>query len=108
MHPPANAPRTLPAADLSVSHPLQTGPLAIVGGCGHVGLPLGLAFARKGFHVDLIDTSPERVAMVNAGKMPFQEDDADALLAETVQAGRVRATADPSVLENAGCVIVTI
>src|SRR5262249_4889539 len=26
------------------ARPLQAGPLAIVGGCGHVGLPLGLAF----------------------------------------------------------------
>src|SRR5207245_11436980 len=32
---------------------LTTGPLAIVGGCGHVGLPLGLSFARKGYQVDL-------------------------------------------------------
>src|SRR2546421_612337 len=43
---------------------LSTGPLAIVGGCGHVGLPLGLAFARKGYQVDLFDTSAERVAQV--------------------------------------------
>src|SRR5262245_25855148 len=40
---------------------LQTGPLTIVGGCGHVGLPLGLAFARKGYQVDLVDTCSERV-----------------------------------------------
>ena len=51
--------------------PLANGPLVIVGGCGHVGLPLGLAFARKGHQVDLLDTSPERVAAVNQGKMPF-------------------------------------
>src|SRR5438132_925621 len=53
-------PVTRPAdADVNL---LGTGPLAIVGGCGHVGLPLGLAFARRGFQVDLFDTSAERVA----------------------------------------------
>src|SRR5262245_34176294 len=88
--------------------PLATGPLAVVGGCGHVGLPLGLAFARKGFQVDLVDTCAERVAEVNAGRMPFHEDDAEPLLAEMTRAGRLKATTDQAVLEDADAVIVTI
>jgi UDP-N-acetyl-D-mannosaminuronic acid dehydrogenase len=87
---------------------LQTGPLAIVGGCGHVGLPLGLAFARKGYQVDLLDTCSERVAQVNRGAMPFHEDDADALLTQTIKSGLVKATTDTSVLEDAAAIIVTI
>src|SRR5690349_5480001 len=87
---------------------LDVGPLAIVGGCGHVGLPLGLAFARKGYQVDLIDTSAERVALVNGGRMPFHEDDADVLLPELVQAGLVKATTETAVIEEASAVIVTI
>jgi UDP-N-acetyl-D-mannosaminuronic acid dehydrogenase len=85
-----------------------TGPLAIVGGCGHVGLPLGLAFARRGLRVDLLDTSAERVNQVNQGRMPFEEDDADALLAEVKQAGLVHATTDLQAIENASIVIITI
>src|SRR6516164_8161471 len=87
---------------------LEVGPLAIVGGCGHVGLPLALAFARKGYSVDLLDTSPERVALVNSGRMPFHEDDAEPLLAESVRNGHIKATTDPAVLEDASAVIVTI
>jgi UDP-N-acetyl-D-mannosaminuronic acid dehydrogenase len=87
---------------------LRFGPLAIVGGCGHVGLPLGLAFARQGHQVDLLDTSPERVAMVQAGKMPFHEDDADELLPRMIESGLLRATTNPAVLEDAAAVIVTI
>jgi UDP-N-acetyl-D-mannosaminuronic acid dehydrogenase len=87
---------------------LAVGPLAIVGGCGHVGLPLALAFARKGYSVDLLDTSAERVALVNSGHMPFHEDDAEPLLAQCVQSGRVKATTDPTVLEDAAAIIVTI
>src|SRR5689334_12406876 len=87
---------------------LATGPLAIVGGCGHVGLPLGLAFARKGYQVDLFDTSAERVAQVNAGHMPFHEDDADALLRESLAKGLVKATTDTTALEDASAIIVTI
>ena len=46
--------------------------------------------------------------MVNAGRMPFQEDGADDLLAELVKLGRVRATTEPVVPEDAHAVIVTI
>src|SRR5437588_37504 len=38
------------------------GRVAIVGGCGHVGLPLGMVLARAGLPVDLVDTSAERLA----------------------------------------------
>jgi UDP-N-acetyl-D-mannosaminuronic acid dehydrogenase len=101
---PQVAGRTAPESSL----PLNIGPLAVVGGCGHVGLPLGLAFARKGYAVDLVDTSAERIAQVNAGRMPFQDEEADALLAESVRSGLLKATADPAVIEDAGAVIVTI
>lgn len=87
---------------------LKSGPLAIVGGCGHVGLPLGLAFAARGHQVDLLDTCGERVAQVNAGHMPFQEDGADALLRQHAASGLLRATTDPAVLEDADAIIVTI
>jgi UDP-N-acetyl-D-mannosaminuronic acid dehydrogenase len=114
MHTPLNPPHAdldrpgqLPASEPD-NKELEVGPLAIVGGCGHVGLPLALAFARKGYAVDLLDTSAERVAMVNAGRMPFHEDDADALLAQSTRAGLVKATTDPAVLEDAAAVIVTI
>ncbi len=93
---------------LAGANPLKTGPLAIVGGCGHVGLPLGLSFARQGYHVDLVDTSPERVAVVNSGQMPFHEDDADELLKDTLAKGTLRATTDHKVLEDAAAIIVTI
>jgi len=87
---------------------LGTGPLAIVGGCGHVGLPLGLAFARQGYQVRLFDTSGERVAQVNAGRMPFHEDDAAELLSESLAKGLIKATTDTAALEDAAAVIVTI
>lgn len=87
---------------------LETGPLAIVGGCGHVGLPLGIAFARKGHQVDLVDTSRDRVVQVNRGQMPFHEEDTADLLPQLVQSGRLKATTDLSVLEDAAAIIVTI
>jgi len=101
-------PQTQPLSTAEQAAMLDIGPLAIVGGCGHVGLPLGLAFARKGYQVDLVDTSAERVAMVNRGEMPFHEDDAEALLASSIKAGLIKATTDMTALEDAAAVIVTI
>lgn len=101
-------PEAAEAAARATSTAAETGPLAIVGGCGHVGLPLGLALARKGYQVDLVDTSAERVALVNQGKMPFHEDDAQELLTALVGAGLVKATLDQNALEDASAVIITI
>src|SRR5262249_55192020 len=109
MQPPTDeSPRPAEVAAADAAPSRETGPLAIVGGCGHVGLPLGLAFARKGLTVDLVDACAERVAVVNGGRMPFPEDDADALLVEAVRAGRLRATTAQAVLESASAVIVTV
>jgi UDP-N-acetyl-D-mannosaminuronic acid dehydrogenase len=103
--------RTSPPAAPSPANgpvPHEAGRLAIVGGCGHVGLPLGMAFARAGCPVDLIDTSAERVAQVNRGRMPFQEEGADALLPVLVQSGRLRADTQLAAVATASAVIVTI
>jgi UDP-N-acetyl-D-mannosaminuronic acid dehydrogenase len=102
------APQLVAPPAPEVRAPLETGPLAIVGGCGHVGLPLGLAFAKKGYQVDLVDTSAERVALVNRARMPFDEEGAERLLADAVRSGLVKATTDTAVLEDASAVVITI
>jgi UDP-N-acetyl-D-mannosaminuronic acid dehydrogenase len=107
-HPPDDGPHSLFSPDRGDENDLDVGPLAIVGGCGHVGLPLALAFAAQGHSVDLLDASLERVAVVNSGRMPFHEDDAQPLLVESIRRGRIKATTDPAVLEDAAAVIVTV
>ena len=71
--------------------PAAKGSLAIIGGCGHVGLPLGLMLADAGYSVTLVDTSRERVAQVRSGKMPFMERGAEPLLARALAAKRLHA-----------------
>src|SRR5262245_40919733 len=78
-----------------------TGRITIVGGCGHVGLPLGMAFAKAGLRVDLLDTWADRVNQVNQGRMPFKEDGADELLPKLIESGLLRATSDPEVISQA-------
>tara|TARA_B100001250_G_scaffold413533_1_gene447984 strand:+ start:2294 stop:3460 length:1167 start_codon:yes stop_codon:yes gene_type:complete len=47
--------------------------ISIIGGSGHVGLPLGLAFAEKGMRVNLIDINDKHNKLINNGKLPFKE-----------------------------------
>ncbi|MFP5375230.1 MAG: nucleotide sugar dehydrogenase [Acidimicrobiia bacterium] len=81
--------------------------VVIVGGCGHVGLPLGLAFADRGLTVALYDVDEAAVATVNAGRMPFDEPGAPPVLARVVGRG-LEAGSDPAVVSTAECVVVVI
>ena len=82
--------------------------VVIVGGCGHVGLPLGLAFAARGVTVVLYDTSAAAVDAVNAASMPFREAGADEVLAQVRGSKRLRATTDAASIAGAEHVIVVV
>jgi UDP-N-acetyl-D-mannosaminuronic acid dehydrogenase len=81
--------------------------VAIIGGCGHVGLPLGLAFASRGQSVTLYDIDEDVVSLVMSGRMPFREDGAEPFLARTL-GSTLFATADPSSVADAEHVIVVV
>ena len=66
--------------------------VCIVGGCGHIGLPLGIALAEAGVQVTLLDIDEARVRRVAAGRMPFLERGADELLPSVLASGRLQAT----------------
>ncbi|HEX5585917.1 MAG TPA: nucleotide sugar dehydrogenase [Acidimicrobiia bacterium] len=82
--------------------------VVIVGGCGHVGLPLGLAFAQAGLHVSLFDIDTAAVALVNDGRMPFEEPGALAVLHDVLADGRLRATTSASSIRDAEHVVIVI
>src|SRR5438093_1634132 len=82
--------------------------IAIVGGCGHVGLPLGIAFTRAGARVTLVDTDAERVAAVRAGRMPFLERGADQALPDALATQRLTAVTSLGAVPDHDFVIVAI
>ena len=82
--------------------------LVVVGGCGHAGLPLGLAFADRGVDVTAYDVNLEAVDSINAGKMPFMESGANDLLPRVIERGSFGATTDPASVANAEYVVVVI
>ena len=45
--------------------------VVVLGGGGHVGLPLSLAFAQAGLRVGIYDISQTALDRIAAGEMPF-------------------------------------
>ncbi len=82
--------------------------MVVIGGCGHVGLPLAIALASRGALVTSYDISASAVAAVSAGTVPFAEPGAESVLREVLAAGRLTATADPAVVAAAEHVIVVV
>jgi UDP-N-acetyl-D-glucosamine dehydrogenase len=66
-------------------------------GLGYVGLPLAVEFARAGFDVIGIDVQPAKVAQLNSG-LSYIKDVSDDVLAPLVRSGKLRATADFSII----------
>src|ERR1700727_1391007 len=81
--------------------------VVVVGGCGHVGLPLGLAFADRGLNVALFDLNGAAVDLVESGTMPFAEAGADAVLQKVIGT-RLAATTDPGIVSTAENVVVVV
>ncbi len=82
--------------------------VVIIGGCGHVGLPLGIALAERGLKTRLFDVNSDTVKLVNSGTLPFSEDGAADVLREVVEDGRLQASDDPRVVQDAEYVVVVI
>jgi UDP-N-acetyl-D-mannosaminuronic acid dehydrogenase len=82
--------------------------IVIVGGCGHVGLPLGIALAHRGARVAIYDVSESAVKSVNDSVLPFNEPGAAEPLRAAIEAGTLLATSDPAVVAQAETVIVVI
>jgi UDP-N-acetyl-D-mannosaminuronic acid dehydrogenase len=82
--------------------------VVVVGGGGHVGLPLAIAMADRGLRVSIYDLSETTVATVNNGVVPFVEPGAGPMLRKALDAGRLHATTDASVVGTAKNVVVVI
>src|SRR5438093_4496222 len=65
-------------------------------GLGYVGSVSAANFAAAGHDVIGVDVNPEKVAAINSGRSPIVEPGLDALLQESVDAHRLRATTSTS------------
>ena len=82
--------------------------LVVVGGCGHVGLPLAMSFADVGCRVGIYDTDEDKINKVRGGQMPFRERGADELLVKTLAAGRLELSNRAEIVTRTSAVVMVI
>ncbi|MDP2684183.1 MAG: nucleotide sugar dehydrogenase [bacterium] len=82
--------------------------ICIIGGGGHIGLPLGVAFANAGLRVILLDINKEVLDKINLGVFPFKEENGDENLQKALQSGNLKTSFDPSVIADCETVITVI
>ena len=82
--------------------------VVIVGGCGHVGLPLALSLADAGYRVGIDDIDEAKIRQVRSGSVPFLENGAEELLRKVLPSGRLELASDPGLLARTYIVILVI
>jgi len=80
--------------------------VGVMGGCGHVGLPLGLSFAKRGIKVLSIDINKESVEKIMDRRMPFLEPHAERILKDVVDKNFFFCTTDESMMSKAEYIII--
>ena len=74
--------------------------LSVVG-CGYLGATHVACMSSLGFTVVGVDTDPEKVALLQSGKLPFYEPGLETLLAQELKTGRLSFTTDFSAIKDA-------
>jgi UDP-N-acetyl-D-mannosaminuronic acid dehydrogenase len=93
----AGAPTTVENADVTV-----------VGGAGHVGVPLVLALAEVGLRVNINDLNKESLDTLEGGRLPFIEYGAEGVLSKALINRRLVFTHSSDRISPRGPVIITI
>ena len=99
-------------ADVRLSRQTETASptadLTVVGGAGHVGIPLVLSFAASGLTVNVNDVNEAALETLKSGRLPFIEHGAEPLLKAALRDKRLIFTSAASEISATAPVIVTI
>jgi UDP-N-acetyl-D-mannosaminuronic acid dehydrogenase len=87
---------------------VENADITVVGGAGHVGIPLVLALAEAGMRVNVNDLNQATLDTLKSGKLPFIEYGAESALAKALGAKRLVFTNSSDKISRGGPVIVTI
>jgi len=92
----------------SGSSTAKSADLTVVGGAGHVGIPLVLAFAEAGLTVNVHDINETALATLRSGKLPFIEHGTAPILARALAGNKLIFTSSASAIGRSGPVVITI
>ena len=82
--------------------------VCVVGGAGHVGVPLSIALASRGVSTLINDINEKSLDILRAGEPPFMEDNAQPLLKEALEKEMLGFSSAPESISEAAIIILTI
>jgi UDP-N-acetyl-D-mannosaminuronic acid dehydrogenase len=82
--------------------------VGIIGGAGHVGLPLALVFADCGLETVIVDIDAAKLEQIRAGVMPFAEEGAPQMLRRVLDRNKLRVSVSPEPLAQCRFVVCII
>jgi len=82
--------------------------VVVVGGFGHVGLPLAVSLAGAGRQVCALDINAEVEKQIKAGKVPFKEDGCEEVLRSALARGTLHTSLDAATTVSRAEVVVVV
>jgi len=95
-------------ASLDVAATIENANVTVVGGAGHVGIPLVLALAEAGLRVNVNDLNQQGLDTLKQGHLPFLEHGAAEALTKALANKRLVFSSSPDRVSTGGPVIITI
>ncbi|PIR92517.1 nucleotide sugar dehydrogenase [Candidatus Falkowbacteria bacterium CG10_big_fil_rev_8_21_14_0_10_44_15] len=87
---------------------LEDSTICIIGGAGHIGLPLGVSFANQNIPVTLLDINEQNLSKIKNGIFPFKEDNGEQELQNALQKNTLTTSMNPDVISQSDIVIMII
>ena len=81
--------------------------ITVVGGAGHIGLPLSIVFANKGFDVAVLDKNKSAMELAQKGIMPFKEKDGAKNLKKALKK-KIKFYSKPSNYISNSTIVITV
>src|SRR5690348_8797945 len=82
--------------------------VCVIGGAGHVGLPLALTFAEAGLSTVIYDINRSTVERIRRGEMPFAEEGGEELLKHALAAGKLEVHDSPALMAECKFLVLII
>src|SRR5688572_30196332 len=82
--------------------------ICVLGGAGHIGLPLSILLAHGGLETLVYDLNQKTIDTVRSGKMPFLEEHAEPLLREVLEKRKLHFTTNARDLAGVPTIVITI
>jgi UDP-N-acetyl-D-mannosaminuronic acid dehydrogenase len=82
--------------------------ICVIGGAGHVGAPLAIVLAARGFRTLIYDINDAAVRSIMDGRFPFLEHGGESLLRQALAAGRLSGSSCRDEVAQADVLVITI